>query len=888
MKKILKIVLVVIAALVLFLVAAPFIFKGKILNAVKTELNNNILAKVDFKDFDLTLLSSFPNLTMKLSDLSVVGVNEFDGDTLAGIKQLSVTVDLMSVLSGSQVKIRKVELDQARLQFLVLTDGKANWDIAKPSADTTAASGESQFDISLKYYAIRNSNLVYDDASLGFYLALQELNHEGTGDFTSDLFTLVTHTSSSALTMSYEGVAWIYKAKTEIDAELEMDMAHSKYSFKKNTIRLSELQFGVDGYVAMPGDPIEMDLKFDAAQNDFKNFMSLVPGVYREGFDKVQSSGKLAFNGFVKGVYSETTMPGFGVKLLVDKGQFRYPDLPTSINNVAVDLSIQNPDGVPDHTLIDLNKLHVEFGSEPFDARMTVRTPVSDADIDAAVRGRIDLANMSKMIPLEQGTKLAGVLNANLTAKGRVSAIENHEYEKFQAAGSLLLSDFRYADATNKEGINIDIAEMIFNPKNVTLNRLEMKSGKTTLKAHGWVDNLLSYLFKENELLKGTLDLEANVIDLNEWMSDEASATPADTAPSTILEVPKNIDFLMTVAIGQVIYEDLTLNTVNGNIAIRDQSLGMNQLSFGMLDGSVLMNGLYETKDRKNPNFYYDLDIKHMNIRKTYDSFVAVQQLAPIAKQCSGFYSASFDVRGKMDEAMEPVTQSMTGRGKLSTTSVIIENFTPLVKLAEKLKMDEFKKLDVKDANLSFSFENGRVNIEPFDVKLDEIKSTVSGSNGFDQTMDYSIKMKIPVSMMGSQATGVVSGWIADANKKAGTNMSMGNEVDVNARITGTVTDPKIETGIKDIAASTAASVKEQLKEEFDTKKKEIEDQAKAEADRLKKEAEDKAKAEADRLKKEAEDKAKAESEKAKKKAEEAAKKAADEQLKNLFGKPKK
>jgi regulator of protease activity HflC (stomatin/prohibitin superfamily) len=148
--------------------------------------------------------------------------------------------------------------------------------------------------------------------------------------------------------------------------------------------------------------------------------------------------------------------------------------------------------------------------------------------------------------------------------------------------------------------------------------------------------------------------------------------------------------------------------------------------------------------------------------------------------------------------------------------------------------------------------------------------------------------MKIPVSMLGSKATGVVSGLIAEANNKAGTNLSMGKEVDVNAHITGTVTDPKIETGIKDLAASAALGVKEQLKEEFETQKKELEDQAKAEADRLKKEAEDKAKAEADRLKKEAEEKARQEADKAKKQAEEAAKKAAEEQLKNLFGKPKK
>src|SRR4249920_3283182 len=101
MKKGIKIILIVLMVLVAAIAALPFLFKDKIVNLVKAEINNNINAKVNFTGFDLTILSSFPNLTIKLDQLSVVGVGEFEGDTLAGIGNASVTLDVMSVISGN-------------------------------------------------------------------------------------------------------------------------------------------------------------------------------------------------------------------------------------------------------------------------------------------------------------------------------------------------------------------------------------------------------------------------------------------------------------------------------------------------------------------------------------------------------------------------------------------------------------------------------------------------------------------------------------------------------------------------------------------------------------------------------------------------------------------
>jgi hypothetical protein len=349
-----KIILVIVSIFVLLLIVAivlPIIYKDKIIALVKTEINNNVNAKVDFKSFDLTLISSFPDFTISLNNLSVVGINEFAGDTLTAIDELNVTVDIMSVIKGDKISIEGISLAKPYFNLLVLKDGKANWDITKPSTDTTAAAAEqSKFKIALKKYSIENGILNYDDESMGFKMSMANLNHSGKGDFTQDIFLLNTQTTADAMNMWYGGVKYFNEIKTNLKADLDMDMINSKYTFKENELSLNELVLGFDGFIAMPKEDIALDLKFDARKNDFKNFISLIPGVYSKDFKDLKSSGKLEFNGFVKGVYNDTKMPGFGLNLKLQNGMFQYPSLPVAVNNVQMNLAINNTDGVPDHT----------------------------------------------------------------------------------------------------------------------------------------------------------------------------------------------------------------------------------------------------------------------------------------------------------------------------------------------------------------------------------------------------------------------------------------------------------------------------------------------------------------------------------------------------------
>jgi len=887
MKKFLKWTGISVLVILVLLIAAPFIFKDKIVSKVKEEANKSLNAKLDFGDFDLSLIRSFPNFSLSIENLSIINLEPFAGDTLIYSKKLNLTVDLMSVIKGDEISIRSVQLINPVMNFLVKKDGIANWDIAKSEPGAAGAPSESAFKAKLKRYSIENGRIIYLDESLDFYLSLNGVNHNGKGDFTQDLFELDTHTDVNSTTMSYEKIPYISSAKTSIEAKLNMDMKNFKFTFLENKINLNALEIGLNGWVAMPDTNIDMELDFSAAKSEFKNFISMIPALYSKDFESLKSSGTMALSGFIKGRYNALSMPGFGLSLKIDNGMFQYPSLPSAVNNVFVDLNIKNPDGIPDHTIIDLKKMHVEMAGAPFDAKLLLKTPVSDPDLDAFVKGTIDLTAVQKFVPLDAGTKLTGIITADLSAKGRMSAIEKQNFDQFNASGGLVVKGLEYSSAEMKSPFSMSIMDLSFNPKNVNLNAFQAKSGKSDFQAKGSMENFIPYALK-GETIKGSITLQSTKIDMNDFMSDDASApsATADTAAMTVIDVPANIDFTMAATIGTLIYDDINMFNVKGNILVKGKEINMQNLGMQLLDGSMNISGKYSSVNIEKPTFTMDLGIREFDITKTVNTMPTVGKMAPLAKSCTGKYSVNMQINGDLDKSMSPVLASLNGGGKLNTSSINVQNFPAFSKIADVLKMPSWKSLDIPSVNPSFKIVNGRVYVDPTEIKVNGMKGTVAGSNGFDQSIDYTMAMEIPRAMFGGAANSVLNNLVSQANSK-GTNISLGDIVPVNLLIGGTVTEPKVSTDLAKQGANVMADLKAKAKEEFDKKKDELEAKAREEADKLKSEASSKieaekakAAAEADRIKKETEAKVKAKADSLKKAAEEEAKKQAKDLLK--------
>lgn len=420
MNKGLKWFLIIFGAfIVLFLAAAiilPAVFKDDIKAALEKEVAKSVNADVVFDDFNISFFSNFPNITAGLDDLGVMNREPFAGEMLFATDKFEVEVNLADILFSDALQVKGISLIRPVINIKVLKDGRANYDIAIPSADTTTTEESGDFSFGIDHWEIVDGDITYDDQSMDFILAVNGLNHYGSGDFTQDTFDLETKTLADSLSTSFAGVEYLTDKQVEIDATLNISEDYTKYVFKDNTAKVNDFAMQFDGWLKMNENDFRMDLTFNTPNNSFKSLLSLVPGIYTKSFDDIQTEGDLSFSGFAKGTYSEKQMPAFNLTLLVKDAMFKYPDLPTAVNNINLDLLIDNKDGKIENTLVDLKKLHLDFGSNPVDARARI-TRLYPTNLDANLAAKLNLAGLNKMFPME-GLEMKGNYAINLTAKG--------------------------------------------------------------------------------------------------------------------------------------------------------------------------------------------------------------------------------------------------------------------------------------------------------------------------------------------------------------------------------------------------------------------------------------------------------------------------------------
>lgn len=790
MKKALTIAGVVVVVLIVAMIAIPFLFKDKIKTAVLNAANEKLNATVDIKDFGLNLFSNFPNATLSLNDASVVGVGDFQKDTLLSAKSASVTIDLMS-LFGSEYNISKINLDKASIYTKVLEDGRANWDIMKVDSTASASTeSESAFKLNLKKITVNDCSFVYQNDSTKMKVTLNKWNGDLHGDFSASETTLNTNSTIGEVTFVMDGIPYLNKIQGVADATINANLDKMQFSFKESNLQLNDLKASIDGTFAMVGkdyEDMEFDLKLNAPDTQFKDILSLVPAMYTADFKDVKTSGTAKLEAYIKGLMHGDSYPAFDVKIMVNDAMFQYPSLPKAVNNINVAMAINSKGGLLDNMIIDISKFSFNLGGNPFSGSLNVSTPMSDPNLKAQANGTIDLGMIKDVYPLEKGTALNGKMIANLNVAARMSAIEKEQYENVSAAGSLKLSNMTYK-SQDMQDVVINDAGLEFSPRYVNLSSLNLKIGKNDLSATGRLENFIAYALKD-QTLKGQLNIKSNYLNANDFISSETAGTE-ETASSTTEDIiiPKNIDFVLNAALNQIVYGKMNITNMVGNMTVKNGVLTLNNVGANALGGSCKVSGTYDTSSPKTPKVNFDLALSKVSFAETFKSVESVQKFAPIFEKLGGTYSMNFKFNTSLGETIMQTLAGLTGSGALQTNDVKIEGVEALTALSSSLKTDALKSFSTKDLNLPFTINNGKLNTKPFNVNFGNGGvMKLEGATGLDQSIDYKGTVTLPKSLANHYVSSVP------------------------ITIGGTFTNPKIGIDTKALVAGAASSAVNEL-----------------------------------------------------------------------------
>ena len=827
MKKVFVTLAIIIVLIIVTLMVIPTFFKSDILRLIEEKSSKYIQAELAIEDVHLSMFKNFPNLSVSLENV-VISKQETDTrDTLINIPLFEASVNLRSLISGKEIIINNILLKDCDFMPKVNVDGKANWDIMVPSdttevkteetpTETTEESG-SETAIAFNNIEVRNLMLNYQDEQAQMFARIDAVNMALQGNFSETNTILNVLLELKNIYLRQGKSVWVNNTDFNWQAEIAANLKELQFDIKKNDMSLNDLKLDLTGNIDIDDDKYTMDLNLNAPDTKFESLLALIPKDFQKEIEGVKTSGEFQLSLSAKGEYYENHLPTFDLRFNILNANLKYPDLPESVEKINLKLAVTNPGGPIAQTRADLSTLTFTVANNPFNMNLLVVNP-DDPTLKGGMKGIINFESLKKALPLKDIT-LNGILTTDLSFDGKYQYIEKEQYEKFIAKGNIILKDLLLVNAEFPEGISIPQGSVTITPAQLNLKQLQAKVFSSDFTLQGNISNYLPYVFK-NETLKGNFSLHSNRINLNEFIiaqakaarqtkSDTTARASADsialmdkpTAAEGALEIPKNIDVQFTSNISTILFDNLTIRNVKGQISLDNAVATLKNLSMDMLEGKMVMNGQYNTANPKIPTVDFKLNISDFDIHAAYEAFTFLRKSIPVAMNCSGQVSAAMNFSSTLDKEMSPVMTTANGGGYLESKGILINDNPAMNQLASVMKNDELSRLSISKLKIDFKLENGNIIVEPFKTSFAGNPVTIYGNQTVDGQLDYTLSMNIDRKFFGKDIDNLLKSIPGSDNIK---------NLDIDAKVEGTLSKPVIKPDLsKAIKAVTKAAEKE-------------------------------------------------------------------------------
>jgi vacuolar-type H+-ATPase subunit H len=700
--------------------------------------------------------------------------------------------------------------------------------IKETDADGVDNNAESDgYKLLLNKVTVNNASIHYEDKVSNILFYMKGLNSSLKGKLSDERANLNLIVNSEDVTILYDEIAYLQQADLRFNAAIDANLKDKIYNLKNNVLYINGLQINFEGSVAEVDNDLNYMLVYNTPDNSFKQLLSLIPVIYKEGYEDMVTKGKFNIDGYIKGVYSESDIPDFKLQMQASNTEISYPNMSSSINNIEFDFLVENKGNDLDNALIRIDKFSGNLGTDKVSASLQLLHPVSDPFIDLKAIADIKFENLSNVFPQESIRELTGDLKADFNLKGNLSAIEKQDYKNFRAMGSMVCDHIRY-QMDESYAFALHHAQFNFSPAQIDIIGFSSDINNNALEVDGKLSNYLNYLLKDEKFM-ANLNLRSQAIDVNQLLEPWSSGTVNRDGQSEegVTYIPENIDILVNVAADSLSYGQLLFTDFNSKVHIYDGKIEFEDMASAFLGGLVNVTGYYEATSSVSPHIDLEIALKDVMVSNAYQGMSLFRKFTPIAEKASGVFDLSVNLDMELDNNLDPIWSSILGNGSFTSDDIELKANKVFSEISDVLKVDLFENPSTGPIDLSFKMMDGKIFHKPFDISLENILMEVGGWTSFDQQIDYNMVLNLPLSVLGNNA----SDKLTQFGDEYGLNIEDIKNIRPVFKVKGFASDPKVElVSFENLAGNNIKNIVEDKVEEVVN---EYLEEANKEADRI-------------------------------------------------------
>lgn len=826
MNKPLKVTLITIGSVfglaILALALIPLLFEDRIVALVRAELEKRVDATIELTDVDLSLLSTFPNLTLEVTGLEVTGKGEFEGTRLLAAQKIGVGIGLFTLIREDSIQIESIEIEGPKIHVVVTDEGLANYDILIEPSEPEEPTEEVAFEI--EDYRIEDGSIRYE--APGVWVDVEGMQHEGSLRVAGQEQELASATTIETLTTKLDDVAYLDRARANLDLRATVQGAANELALSRIRLALNELAIVGSGSVGWGGEGLAIDLEMASEEGlSVKALVSAIPDAYSGDFEGMKAGGTFTLKVRAKGELGpdDDDVPSFAITTTVRNGRLQYPDLPLAITDLQLDARVDHPGGNLDKMEIAVPKYGLTVGQSHGEGNLRITRPLSHPNVDLVLDGRFDLAEIAQAYPIPEVDRLEGLVEAEIDLETRGDRIE-------RLAGFINASKIAYQSASLPV-IRVPEASATLSPSNTKIEKLKAEVGTSDILVRGVASPLTTFLSDDE-----TITMNASLISkrlrvedfLGQQTPTESEEEGSEAASDSAFVLPDDLEAKLDFDVQLLTYGDLTLENFEGTGRIRDRKLILEDIRAKALGGSMTLEGAVATHPERPTTFDMSYTVDKASFARAFEALPSMRAYAPIARYLDGRFSTDLHASGTLGPDFAPKLDSIDAAGLVAAVqSKLSSDFKPLQELTSAVPAIP-KPLDIESFRTRFAIDDGAVEVKPFTVDVKGLTMQVSGRHGLDQDMKYGVSTAVPIETLTSKLVSEV--------RSLGLDLAKVKTVGVQATLTGSIQSPRVS--VKVDTGELRSAVADAVSDELEEQRARALEEAQAQADRLLAEAE--------------------------------------------------
>ncbi len=725
------------AVLCLSLALSVLFFKDRIINQFILEANKDLNTPVKIGAMDISVFSSFPQLSIVLKDVYIEDSHEGQYPLLTA-SEISCQLSLIQLWRGNYT-IEGVAINDSETYLKINQRGENNYKVLKKEGKNYGEAGSVSF--RLKDVHLENARVHYIDISSEEHLIFSSKELLASIHSVNDIYDIEAEGELTTEKISVNNNEVLTGKSFRVESELSYNDVDRNLLIRPSKLNVRNSSFNVEGSYKWKEKNI-IDITAKGSDTDIQTLLSLLTESVAKNFDKYKSNGDVYFTASLKGQISRNLSPSIAVNFGFKDATLINPETKSKITGASIQGSFTSPQILNiERAMLDLKNIVGKLNDEPFKANFQLQN-FKDPLVKCSFNGRVDAKSLLDFYPVENLRDLSGWLLANVSFNGRVGLLKKKATaQRVSTQGTIELHDIGFIYGDNKIQLRDLSGNMQFNNIDLALSNVSGKLGNSDFLLNGFFKNIVTFLLFEDQPIGIETDLRSKFLDVDQLFAlgfGHGPKTGTDRRSNLYeFKISRNINLNFNCDVKALRYRRFHATDLKGDLLVKNEMAVSRNIKFNSMGGDMTFSGIVDAKNNKAIDVVSTFRLNGIHADSIFYVFENFDQSFIVDKHLKGQAFADVSLELTLNQNLKLYQETLVSDISTSIKGGELNNFEPMKKLNKYLNDEGLGQLRFSDIKNDIHIENKTIYMPQMEVRTNVTSIKISGTHTFDQRIDY-------------------------------------------------------------------------------------------------------------------------------------------------------